>query len=112
MTNSQKIVELQAQIATIEQQLHDYYPGRLSSEDFECLSDRHQAMLEYNEYAEEQQVVISELQADIAHLRTLPAIGTWIDDAANIEEIEWPVVDGLRYVSEEVGYVDQDEEYR
>lgn len=29
-----------------------------------------------------------------------------------IEEIEGPVVDGLRYVSTEVGYVDQDEEYR
>jgi len=110
MTNSQKIVEIQQEIAVIKSKMHEYYPGGLSSEDHEDVSDRYQEMLEYNEYCDEQREIISALQEDIVALQSLHPSHTYNDPA--IEEIEWPVVDGLRYVSEEVGYVDQDEEYR
>ena len=112
MTNSQKITQIQQEITVLKSKMHEYYPGRLSSEDIEDVSDRYQEMLEYNEYCDEQREIISALQEDIVALQSLHPSHTYNDPA--IAEIEWPIVgsDGLRYVSAEVGYVDQDEEYR
>jgi hypothetical protein len=110
MTNSEKITELQMQVLGIRQDIEDNAPDRLSAEDVEDVSDNYQANLEYGWYVDEQEELISQLQADIVALQQLQPGYTYNDPA--IEEIEWPVVDGLRYVSEEVGYVDQDEEYR
>ena len=111
MTNSQKITQIQQEIAVLKSKMHEYYPGRLSSEDIEDVSDRYQEMLEYNEYCDEQREIISALQEDIVALQSLHPPHTYNDPA--IAEIEWPIVgsDGLRYVSAEVGYVDEDEEY-
>ena len=110
MTNSEKITELQMQVLRIRQDIEDNAPDRLSAEDIEDVSDNYQANLEYGWYVDEQEELISQLRAGIATLQQLHPDHIYNDPA--IEEIEWPVVDGLRYVSEEVGYVDQDEEYR
>ena len=111
MTNAEKITELQMQVLRILQDIEDNRPDRLSIEDVEDVSDNYQANLEYGWYVDEQREIISALQEDIVALQSLHPSHTYNDPA--IAEIEWPIVgsDGLRYVSAEVGYVDQDEEY-
>ena len=89
MTNSQKITQIQQETAVIKSKMHEYYPGRLSSEDHEDVSDRYQEMLEYNEYCDEQREIISALQEDIVALQSLRPSHTYNDPA--IAEIEWPV---------------------
>ena len=110
MTNAEKITELQMQVLRILQDIEDNRPDRLSIEDVEDVSDNYQANLEYGWYVDEHREIISALQEDIVALQSLHPSHTYNDPA--IAEIEWPVnSQGLRYVSAEVGYVDQDEEY-
>jgi len=111
MKNAQKITQLQAQIVAIKTDIENAYPGRLSAEDIEDVSDQYQAQLEWGWYRDEQNDAISDIQVEISHLESLHPGHTYNDPL--IEEIVWPVnSQGLRYVSEEVGYVDEDEEYR
>lgn len=94
MTNAEKIIELQDQIAKIKADLENAHPDRLSQDDIECVSDNYQAHLEYGWYYDEQMDIISGIKADIVALQALPAIGTWIGDICDIEEIVWPPASG------------------
>lgn len=75
MTNSEKIVRLQNQIVSIKEEMINCKPSRLSQEDIEDVSDNYQANLEYGWYCDEKKAEITELEVDIARLKSLPSGG-------------------------------------
>ncbi len=116
MTNAQKVAELHQQIASINKDLADNKPGMCTYEDRECLTDNYQANLEYQEYYIEQMAEVSDIADQIATLELLPPGGQYDANPWSYEEASDEIYgvnsQGLRYVSPEVGYVDEDEEYR
>jgi len=59
------ILEIQEKISAIKQKIKDYYPGRLSSEDYENNTDKYQSALEYKWWKEEQEELIKDLKSKL-----------------------------------------------
>ena len=115
MTNYEKIQALILERDSILADLEQCKPGRCTAEDIEDVSDNYQANLEYGWYRDEQMELVDDINAQIRHLDSLPMYQRYIEPmqiTGNIRLDDIPITsDGLRYVSEEVGWVDQDEEY-
>jgi hypothetical protein len=52
-------------IQQLEQEIEDNHPSRLSSEDYEDVSDNYQAHLEYRWWREEQEELIKDLKSKL-----------------------------------------------
>jgi len=90
-------------IHSLEAEIENMHPSRLTSEDIEDVSNNYQAHLEYKWWKDEQRDLILSLEESIAHYKSM--FSQW---KAAINPVN---SQGLRYVNEEVGYVDEDEEY-